>query len=67
MVMHENGRIDAEDLAVMAARALLLFRAGVRIPPYVVLAVANQREACSLAENLRRERRDAMKEIGGGL
>lgn len=68
VVQHENGRIDAEDLKTLAMRGLALVRAGMQAPRYVLLHVdASQTVACRMAEELRRERRERIKAIGGGL
>ncbi len=55
VILHEAGRVDAEEIGDLAARSRLIFEAGGAVPMYAVLAVCGSSfEAMNQAAELRR-------------
>lgn len=62
VVLHENGRIDAEDLVALCRRGKLLYDAGMQPAKYAVLELCeHQTQAGVRAQELRRMRRERQR------
>ena len=67
VILHESGRIDAEDVAELAARSRLVFEAGGAVPMYAVLALCDTWFlALNKAAEFRKEQRAAHQTLKTG-